>query len=104
MHGVSTTIASNLRIFQLQQVQDNVSLSNDEQSVLDTWLERASFRSQFTPATAADAVRSILCYYVFDSRMSQLQAIAVSQFSVRLQRTVLDSAKSCKAMFDINVT
>lgn len=60
-----------------EQVQDGVEMTDEERSFLDTWLERASFRSQLTPATAAAAVRRILCYYIFDSRMSELQAIAV---------------------------
>jgi len=68
----------------LQQVQEGTELNDEERSLLDTWTERASFTRQVTPSTAADAVRRILCYYVFDSRMSQLQAIAVSSVEINV--------------------
>jgi hypothetical protein len=61
-----------------EQVQDGVQLTDSDRELLDSWLIRASFSRVFTPSTAADAVRCILRYYVFDCRMSQLQAIAVS--------------------------
>ena len=60
------------------QLQDEESLSDDEQALLERWLDEAKFSRVLKPSTYREAVLRVLCHYVFDSRMSQLQAIAVS--------------------------
>ena len=60
------------------QLQDEESLSDDEQALLERWLDEAKFSRVLKPSTYREAVQRVLCHYVFDSRMSQLQAIAVS--------------------------
>ena len=60
------------------QMQQGAELSDDEQLVLERWLDEAKFSRVLKPSTHREAIQRVLCHYVFDSRMSQLQAIAVS--------------------------
>ena len=61
-----------------KQLQEGVELSSTEQVVLERWLDEAKFSRVLKPSTYREAIQRVLCHYVFDSRMSQLQAIAVS--------------------------
>ena len=61
-----------------EQMQQGVELGDDEQLVLERWLDEAKFSRVLKPSTQREAIQRVLCHYVFDSRMSQLQAIAVS--------------------------
>ena len=61
-----------------EQLQQGVELSSGEQVVLERWLDEAKFSRVLKPSTYREAIQRVLCHYVFDSRMSQLQAIAVS--------------------------
>ena len=54
-----------------------MELSGSEQVVLERWLDEAKFSRVLKPSTYKEAIQRVLCHYVFDSRMSQLQAIAV---------------------------
>jgi len=59
-------------------MQQRVELNDSEQTVLERWLDEAKFSRVLKPSTHREAIQRVLCHYVFDSRMSQLQAIAVS--------------------------
>jgi len=61
-----------------EQLQEGAELSDSEQVVLERWLDEAKFSRVLKQSTHREAIQRILCHYVFDSRMSQLQAIAVS--------------------------
>jgi len=69
-----------------EQLQQGAELDDDEQLVLERWLDEAKFSRVLKPSTHREAIQRVLCHYVFDSRMSQLQAIAVS---------VIDCLKNC---------
>ena len=60
------------------QLKHNKDLSDYEQSVLERWLDEAKFTRVLKPSTTNEAVQRVICHYIFDSRMVQLQAIAVS--------------------------
>jgi len=60
------------------QLQEGSELDDNEQLVLERWLDEAKFSRVLKPSTYREAIQRVLCHYVFDSRMSQLQAIAVS--------------------------
>lgn len=73
------------------KIQSGITeLNEDERAVLDQWLNEASFTLVFQPSTAAQAVQRILCYYVFDKRMSQLQAIAEGMSEMNLRSDLYD--------------
>jgi len=61
-----------------EQLQEGAELNGSEQVVLERWLDEAKFSRVLKPSTYREAIQRILSHYVFDSRMSQLQAIAVS--------------------------
>jgi len=68
-------------------MQQRVELNDGEQMVLERWLDEAKFSRVLKPSTHREAIQRVLCHYVFDSRMSQLQAIAVSAiFGLPLRR------------------
>jgi len=52
-------------------------MDDSEKSCLDQWLNDAKFSLVLNESTRDEAVQRVLSYYVFDSRMSQLQSIAV---------------------------
>jgi hypothetical protein len=60
----------------LRKFQDRVDLTDNERAILTRWLDDAKFSRVLKPSTEKEAVQRILCHYIFDSRMSQLQAIA----------------------------
>jgi len=71
-------------------MQEGSALNDEEQLVLERWLDEAKFSRVLKPSTHREAIQRVLCHYVFDSRMSQLQAIAVSvsySFSCSLRCT-----------------
>jgi len=75
-----------------EQLQQGDELIDSERVVLERWLDEAKFSRVLKPSTYREAVQRILCHYVFDSRMSQLQAIAVSIVNVNLSLSTLQTA------------
>lgn len=64
-------------MFACLKLEEQLELEEGEQQCLEQWLNDAKFTLVLKPTTMKEAVQRILCYYVFDSRMSQLQALAV---------------------------
>jgi hypothetical protein len=61
------------------QLKNNKGLNEAEHQVLERWLDEAKFTRVLKSSTTNEAVQRIICHYIFDSRMVQLQAIAVSK-------------------------